>query len=49
MVNIYIVKKYVSAKSIEDCVKKEKDIKPSEIYLTEYSTQQQLESISPRK
>lgn len=49
MQKIYIVRKYVSAKSIEDAIKKEKDIKPDDVWLTDYSTNQRLEEISPKK
>lgn len=49
MKKVYIIRKYVPADSISEALKKEKMIKPDDIFLTDYSTTQHLEEISPRK
>lgn len=46
---IYIVRKYVYAESIEEAVRLEKKVAPADVYLTEYSTAAHLEELSPRK
>lgn len=46
---IYVVRKYVYAESIEEAIKLEKKIAPADIYLTEYSTAAHLEELSPKK
>ena len=43
-----MIKKYVQADSITEALKKEKDIKPTDIWLTDYSVAQHLEDLSPR-
>lgn len=49
MKNIYVIKKYVTAESIEEALKKEKGVAPVDVYLTDYSTQQYLEALVPKK
>lgn len=44
---IYVVRKYVQAESVEEALIKEKKIAPVDVWLTEYSTTQHLESLSP--
>jgi len=48
MKKIYVIRKYVQAESITEALKKEKKIDPCDVWLTEYSTTQHLEDISPR-
>lgn len=49
MKQIYIVRKYVYAESVEEAIKLEKKVKPADVYLTEYSTAMQMETLQPRK
>lgn len=48
MKKIYVIKKYVQADSVLEALKKEKKVDPSDVWLTDYSTAQHLEDISPR-
>lgn len=48
MKKIYVIKKYVQADSVLEALKKEKKVEPSDVWLTDYSTAQHLEDISPR-
>jgi hypothetical protein len=48
MKKIYVIRKYVQADSVLEALKKEKKVDPSDVWLTDYSTTQHLEDISPR-
>jgi len=49
MKNIYIVRKYVQARSIAEALKKEKKVTPADIFLSDHSTAECLEELQPRK
>ncbi len=49
MKKIYVIRKYVQANSIAEALKKEKKVEPVDCWLTEYSTTQHLEDISPKE
>lgn len=48
MKQIYVLRKYVQADSIEEAIKKDKKTPVVDCWLTEYSTTQHLENLSPK-
>lgn len=49
MKKIYVIKKYVAATSIKDALKKERDIKPDDIWMEEYTAKDHLMSLIRKK
>jgi hypothetical protein len=46
MKQIYVIRKYVKAESIEEALVKEKRIKPTDCFLTDYSATQHLDNLA---
>lgn len=49
MQKIYVVQKFVAADTLLEAIKKEKDVAPAEVWMTEHSKNQHCEDISPSK